>query len=259
MTHESRKRKKYARPAVKEAIFEAKFNYNQDEYDIALPGQIFEQIKDVYPLKKNIKHQTIVLGTTVNVPEFQKPFQAPLMQACKNDQSELVQVGPGIILANRLKYSTWEDFTPGIKAILEAYIKLAQPEYITRLGIRYINSFIFPQENINISDYFNLGINTPPTFAETYGLHLSFLHKLKSVNDKSGPVFNVATKFLTQPLNPDEVGNKFTLDIDCFIQTEGPPLTSHILAIATQAHDTLEEVFESIITDKCRDFMGVTE
>src|SRR5579862_6886455 len=97
-------KRKYKKPAIREAIIEAKFNY--DGFDGAVPGQIFEQIKQDYPNKEDIKHQVLFLeqdGAVNASPSF---IQAPLMRARKEDNSELLQFGPGIVVANKLIYST---------------------------------------------------------------------------------------------------------------------------------------------------------
>src|SRR3990167_6953554 len=98
-------KKRYKKPAVKEAIFEAKFDH--ENFDSAVPGQIFEQIKSNYPKKQDIIHERVFLEKESTEASSSLPLiiQAPLMRAKKEDGSELLQFGPGIALANRFKYS----------------------------------------------------------------------------------------------------------------------------------------------------------
>lgn len=249
------KKRKYKKPAVQEAIFEAKFSY--DSFDAALPGQVFERLRNNYPKKKNLELVTLVLGASDFLAKPSLPPQAPVMQAWKSDDSELIQVGPGIAVANRVKYSTWEDFLPGINSVLNAYISSANPRYLTRLGTRYINRFIIPHDKVNMGEYFNLGVSIPTTFENLQGMDITFLHRLQSVTDPNGPEFEIRTKFVTDALRPGETGNGFILDIDCYHSKEIIPNIESIKSLATQAHDTLEEVFESLITDKTRLLMEV--
>ncbi len=248
-------RRKYKRPAVQEAIFEAKFGH--DNFDVTTPGQIFEKIKNTYPKKHDIKHIPVYLDNSENLRQAPFLLQAPLMQARKEDDSELLQVGPGITVANQLKYSSWENFTPAIRAILNAYITLAKPKLVTRIGTRYINSFLIPEEKINIIDYFNLGIQIPPSLSQFQGFDLTFVNKIKNVAGHSCPDFETRTKFFTNTLKPDETGNKLILDIDCYVALPYQPNIEKIILLATEAHHTLEMVFESIITEKTRSFMGI--
>ena len=110
----------YKNPAIKETIFEAKFNY--DSFDSAAVGQIFEQIKWEYTNKQDIKHELIFLEKDISAqPSSLPPIQAPLMRARNEENSELLQFGPGIVVSNRFKYIAWEDFLPAIKKITHAY------------------------------------------------------------------------------------------------------------------------------------------
>lgn len=249
-------RRKYKKPSIQEAIFEAKFNYDTD-FSVTTPGEIFEKVKNNYPKKQDIKHVPIYLDNPDNIQQPPFLIQVPLIQARKEDDSELLQVGPGIAVANRLKYSSWEDFIPAIRTILEVYLVSAKPKMVTRIGTRYINSFLIPQENINIIDYFNLGIQIPSTLSQLQGFDLTFVNKIKSVADKDGPDFDIRTKFFTDTLKPSEIGNKLILDIDCYIAKEFDPNIEKIISLATQAHHTLEMVFENIITEKTRGLMEV--
>ncbi len=247
-------RRKYKKPAIQEAIFEAKFNY--DSFDFAVPGQIFEKIKSEYPNKQDIKHEFFFLETDKAIcPSSAPTIQAPLMRARKIDNSELLQFGPGIAVANKLKYSTWEDFIPSIKKIVSAYLDAAKPLTLTRVGMRYINSFLTPELATNISDYFKIVIDVPDSLANLNGFNLLLTNTIKT--SESAPIFTVKTKFLTDALNPGESGNKFILDIDCFTIPNIIPDIDNIITLASQAHDTLGEFFENLITDKTRALMEV--
>jgi uncharacterized protein (TIGR04255 family) len=248
-------KKKYKKPAVQEAIVEAKFQY--ERFDAALPGQVFERIRTQFPRKKNLELVTIVLGAAETVTKPSLPPQAPVMQAWKEDESELVQFGPGIVAANRLKYTSWEEFLPAIRAILEAYISVAEPQFLTRLGTRYINRFLIPDKNVNLNDYFQIGVSVPNTFQNLQGFDLTFLHRLHGPTGISASEFEIRTKFITDALKPGEIGTRFILDIDCYCLREITPNIDAIVSLATEAHDTLETIFESLLTDRTRHLMEI--
>lgn len=246
-------KKVYKRPAIQEAIFEAKFD-NIDNFDAAMPGQVYERIREKYPLKQDIKYHIFSLG--VANENFSAPkIQNPLLQAKKEDGSELVQVGPGIAVANRIKYSSWEDFTFAIKTILDAYISITEPLVITRLGVRYINSFIVPKNNIKITDYFNVGVQIPSILDKLEAFDWAFVNLCKSRNQND---FKLKTRLFTASLLPNEDSNKFLLDLDCYTELSDIPRTEKIISLATQAHDEIiSKVFEEIITDSTRELMEV--
>jgi len=241
----------YKNPAIKEAIFEAKFNY--EGFDSVAPGQIYDQIKSAYPNKQDIKHELIFLEKDISAQHSPMPvIQAPLIRARNEANSELLQFGPGIITANRLKYTTWEDFLPSIKKITRAYLDVAKPQMTNRVGIRYINSFLIPESNTSIADYFKINIDIPDSMSMLNGFNLLLANTIEENED----LFNVRTKFLTDALAPNEQGNKFILDIDCYMSLNTLVDIEKIISIANKAHDIVGDIFEKIITDETRALMG---
>jgi uncharacterized protein (TIGR04255 family) len=247
-------KRKYKTPAVREAIFEAKFNY--DSFDSAVPGQIFERIKENYPDKEDIKHELVFFERDRTNPPTTTPLiQAPLMRARRKDNSELLQFGPGIALANRFKYSTWDEFVPTIETIVKAYIDSAHPQTITRVGMRYVNSFLTPEETI-IPDYFKVDIQLPDNLKNLDGFNLILTNSIEA-NENQESTFQARTRFLTDALRPEEKGNRFILDIDCYVSLNRTPDIEHIISLATQAHYILGDIFENLITDKTRALMEI--
>lgn len=247
---------KYKRSPIQEAIFEARFSY--DCYDSTVPGQVFEKVKINYPKKKDIQQITLILGNSYTSEQSaNRPTQAPVLQAWKKNDSELIQIGPGIAVANHLNYINWENFIPAIREILDAYLTTATPKFLQRIGVRYINKFIIREENINFPEYFNLGIQLPETLRAMQGFDLTFIHK---PNDTSSEhVFEVRTKFMTTPLKPNEVGNGFILDLDCYLASTIELNLEQMIFVATQAHNIIGEVFESLLTDKTRHLMEIEQ
>lgn len=247
-------KRKYKNPAIKEAIFEAKFDY--DSFDSAAPGQIFEKIKSDYPHKQDIKHELVFLEKDVSIsPLSMHKIQAPLIRARNEENSELLQFGPGIAVANRLKYSTWESFAPSIKKITSAYLEIAKPQALTRVGMRYINSFLIPESDTNIFDYFKINIDIPNSLSTLSGFNLLLTNTIASED----LIFNVRTRFLTDALALNETGNKFILDIDCYVSPSSIPDIEQIISLADKAHNILGDIFEDIITDRTRVLMGVEQ
>ncbi len=248
-------RRKYNKPSIQEAIFEARFMH--DSFDTAIPGQIFEIIKNEFPIKQDIKHIPIYLDNvdSVSIPRF--PMHVPMMQARKADNSMLLQVGHGITVANNLKYSSWENFTPAIEAIVSAYVSTTTPQSVTRIATRYINNIFITEGNANIADYFNLGIQIPDLISNINAFELIVVNEFdRDVNGQASK-FNVKTRFLTEALKPGETGNRFILDIDCSTSVTFEPKINHILAYAQEAHNLLVEIFEATITNKTRDLLEI--
>lgn len=250
-------RQKYSKPAVQEAIFEAKFNV--EGFDSAVPGQIYERVKTKYPNKKDIKSVFFRLGAEgANQGTPPEAFrQRPVIQAINVDGSELIQVGPGIAVANRLIYTKWEEFIPAIETVLDAYISLANPKILKRFGVRYINNFQIKEDNINMIEYFNIGVKLPNKLGSMDGFDWNFLNTYPY---KNGQDFKVTIRLYTESQSSIEIGNKFLLDIDCSVESlEIIPKTKNIINLTEEAHKVVSDIFESIITNKTREIMGVNK
>nr|HAT8715410.1 TIGR04255 family protein [Legionella jordanis] len=243
------KKKRYQNPAIQEAIFEAKFSI--DNYDATIPGQIYEIIKGEYPHKADLyPNPFFILQGAQN-----QKAQIPIFQARNQDGYELVQLGAGIITANHLKYVSWDKFSKTIEKILTAYVDITNPELIQRIGVRYINSFHINEETVNLNDYFNLGLILPASLQHLQGFELTILNPPNK--DLSLSNIQSRTRFFTDSLPLNEVGSRFILDIDCFLEHTNDLQNKDILKRAEDAHDYLEYIFESIITDKTRQLMGI--
>lgn len=119
-------KRKYKKPAIQEAIFEAKFE--QYNFDNAVLGQIYDLVKTNYPTKHDIKHIPVLLDNSGTLfPPLLQQIEAPQLRAIKLDKSELIQFGPGIATANKLKYVSWDDFVVAINDVLKSYISIATP------------------------------------------------------------------------------------------------------------------------------------
>jgi uncharacterized protein (TIGR04255 family) len=240
------KKRRYLKPAIQEAIFEARFSI--DNYDSTTPGQIYNIIKREYPQKADIYPSPVF----IMLRGQNQKAQVPIFQAKNLAETELVQIGAGIITANHIKYVSWDQFSKTIEKISGAYVETTHPELIQRIGVRYINNFYINEESFNLNDYFNLGLVLPKSLRDLQGFDITVL------NVPNLP-FNIQsrTRFFTDSLRTLEVGSRFILDIDCFIEDTPELQNQDILKRAEEAHDYLEFIFESIITDKTRQLMGI--
>lgn len=244
-------RYKYEKAPVQEAIFEAKFSC--EDFDTALPGQFYEKVRSEFPEKNDLKAVMVTIGTASPLEDNQpSSLQTPLLQAWNAERSSCLQIGPGIIAANSLKYQEWESFTPAIKLLLNSYFEYAKPEISKRIGIRYINRFVIPENNVNLSEYFSIGISLPNTLVDSSAFDITLLKSTQFNN------YEITTKlrFASDFLKLGENGVVFLLDIDSFVVKNIPTDPKCILQIADFCHDYLENVFESILHDKTRNLLG---
>lgn len=243
-------RYQYKKAPLQEAIFEAKFSY--ENFDSALPGQFYEKVKTSFPDKNDLNVITIVVGTTSSQTDVQPTYpQIPLMQAWNAERSGCLQIGPGIITANEKKYQSWEKFTQSIKLLLNSYFDCIRPVIAKKIGIRCINRFLIPTDNVKLSDYFNIGLALPELLSGSSSFDITL------TKESSYDTYDLITKirFTTDPLKLGEAGVAFILDIDSFIVNNIPTDSKGILSIATLCHHHMKDLFESILNDKTRSLL----
>lgn len=242
-------RYKYARAPIQEAIFEAKFSI--ENFDSTMPGQFYDKVRHEFPEKNDVKVVTITLGTGMPGDQQSTP-QVPTMQSWNNERTGCLQIGPGIIAANILKYQNWENFTPIINLLLKSYFECARPKNAKRIGMRYINRFVIPEDNVKITDYFRIDFSLPETLADSNAFDLTIMK-----NSICNHV-DIVTKlrFASDSLKPNEKGVAFLLDIDSFVTNNIPLDSEGILQKVHLCHEILEEMFESILQDNVRVLLG---
>jgi uncharacterized protein (TIGR04255 family) len=97
-----------------------------------VPGEIHAQLKQIFP-----KYQELSRGFST-VPDIPMPF--PFHRFLASDEKRFIQSGPGLLSVNVLgDYGGFSGFLVLITQALKAYMDVAQPKTITRLGLRYVN------------------------------------------------------------------------------------------------------------------------
>lgn len=243
-------RYKYTKAPLLEAIFEAKFSHAS--FDSAIPGQFYEKIRSDYPEKNDLKLITIAIGTIPTQSEnIYSPPQLPSMQAWNKDKSSCLQIGPGIITANDKKYRSWEEFTPAINLLLQSYFECAKPLISKKVGVRCINRFLIPGDNVIISDFFCIGFALPNFLIESSAFDITlvqnFIHENYEINAK--------IRFATDTPKNEEKGIAFILDIESFVANDIPTEPKLLLEIASVCHLYLKDIFESILQNKMRELL----
>lgn len=222
-------RYRYEKHCIQEAIFEAKFSI--EHFDNTVPGLFYEKVRHEFPEKNDLKTITVTLGSS---PSDTPPIQAPIMQTWNDKRTTCLQLGPGIISANILNYSYqgWENFTYNVDMLLKNYLQSTHPQVTKRVGLRYINRFIFPEKNIVLSDYFNLNINLPDVVRNMNAFDLNIINNYNSKD------YEITTKlrFSSDALKPDEQGVALILDIDSFVINNIPVDYQEIMRITNLCH-----------------------
>lgn len=104
---------------------------------------------------------------TANASELSlKQTSSEIGYRCKkSDQSKLVIVTTmGFSFHQMRPYESWDIFHREARRLWDIYRSVVKPEYIQRLGLRYTNKIVIPEDHVNISDYLNVGVTVPEAF-----------------------------------------------------------------------------------------------
>jgi len=136
-----------------ESVCEFRFDPSSD-WDMTIPGRVFERIKDKFPERSPFKTYGVKLNpqqipiATIKEEEIIR-FKQP-------DGAAMVQVGRNLLAINRLQYSKWEDFRGLIIYVFENYKQFVGDSKISRIGLRYINRIALKNPQIDIGNIISL-------------------------------------------------------------------------------------------------------
>ncbi len=233
-------RRKYKKSPIIEALCEIHFSESQT--DSTLPGLLYEQIKDKYPLKEQISQNSFEIQFEQSGISSQKILQTPMMRFFNQDKSELIQVANNLLTVNRLiPYEDYESFVESIKTAIKKYVDVAQPKFVERIGLRYINHIFIPETLVNSDDYFAY---LPRIREHYFNIQLSL--ELKSFHDNHASFITIATI-------PNKNQGVFLLDIYDNLKKNQQIDLENIEQDLNESHENVERIFENVITDKTRE------
>jgi uncharacterized protein (TIGR04255 family) len=220
------------------------FRFGQSSgWDWTVPGRLHERIRDRFPLVRQVAAPAIVIGE----PGVRPPEQVERLQFVSQDGSRLVQSGPGLLSVNVLtRYPGWETFLDLIVDIFRHHADLLPRSQIQRIGLRYINRVDTkgkPETEFlaalpDIGKIFGSDVRT---FYERYDLNYS---------DPVGTlIFQTGTV-----LHPHQ---GLMIDLDFSRDDMGRPGEDELERWLGRAHDKIEEVFVSSLTERARDLLGL--
>jgi uncharacterized protein (TIGR04255 family) len=237
--------KKYRNPPIVEALCEFRFEPGVP-WDMAIPGLVYEKVRDRFPKRRQVRAVEISVAAGPGGIE-QQVVTTDRMQFLREDEKALIQVGPNLLAVNHLKpYPTWQEFLPLIRQGFDAYLEVANPKSIQRVGLRYINRIEIPGQRIQLEDYFEfrpfIGPNLPQDFGPfIVGIQVPYTDSRDMLRLQ---VANAAAE------TPDIVA--IMLDLDYFLAQPGGVSKEQVFQWIEVAHSRVEEVFEACITDRLR-------
>ena len=147
---------------------------------------------------------------------------------------------------SRIKpYTNWEEMFDEAKELWGMYSRIAQPEAVTRLAVRYINHINIPLPVDDLSKYFTASPNIPENIQ---GIISGFLSKVV-VYDQEIDVATNIVQALDKSAKPDK-HITVVLDIDSFKTGDFNVSNGEMWDIFANLHNTKNQIFFNSITDE---------
>jgi len=241
-------RKRYKNSPIIEAVCEIQFE-EHSPWDGTTPGLVYEKVKSMFPIRRQATR--ITLGVTATSEEVGPQLGTiQLTQFFRKDEKALIQVGPNVLSINVLKpYPSWRKFLPLINKGLTAYLDVAEPQSIQRIGLRYINHINISSQSIKLEDYFEFRPFVGPNLPQDYG---AFGLGIQIPYQDSKDMLSLQIGSLPNPnISVDQA--TLILSLDYYLLKPKSINLEEISSWVETAHTNIEDVFEACITQKLKD------
>lgn len=235
----------YKNPPLVEALCEFRFNQSSP-WDVTIFGNYYNRIQEEFPEKRQLQEVEMSLQDDERGITGGVKGGGIRMQFMRSDHSAMVQLAPHRLIINKLApYESWAVFKTLVQARLSDYQHIVEQALCQRVSLRYINRFDFPRDGFTVGTYYGQSDIFPPRL---YQAGDPFFLRLEI--PEIGETRLLITMGTIEPEKPARVS--VLLDID-YVMTEIPTLNeADLLAHLDQAHDQIEAVFESCLTDTLR-------
>jgi uncharacterized protein (TIGR04255 family) len=234
--------KRYEHDPIIEALCE--FHFSADSsWDSATIGLVYEQLKNIFPTRREI---TVITANLDTATGEQVVDRTPRMQFFSGDEKSLVQISKDFLAINQLKpYTTWKQFLPMIEHGVNAYKNVVPSAKIERIGLRYINTITFPTSEITLEDYFNFYPHVVDGISkQRIGINMS----VRSLYEDGRDILNTQLNTVGEAT--------IALDFDYVLLKPEQFTLDNYTDWLQIAHNHVEVAFESCITDTAKKTFG---
>jgi len=231
-------RRQYKNPPIQEALVE--FQFESREWNMTIPGRIHQELKGVYDGKP--LQQQLALG--FGGPEAGVSAIQPIgrVQIPNIARTKLVSIGQNVVSAHVLPpYPGWDSFRADVERTLAAYVRVAAPGAVRRIGLRYINKVTLPTDVADLRKYFS-GVATEPSIGIVP--RKSFVHRDEFFYDGGAQLL---LTFAQSPQEPEAL----LLDLDLVWGQKIDP--DEAMAVVDLLRERERAAFEQLITEDLRE------
>lgn len=237
-------RRKYLNSPLIEVLCE--INFKGAKSGSTIPGYFHKKIEHLYPHVQEGRRIFVENNEENASPKFTSEDSTRFLS---EDGKQVIQLSRDVLTINSLKggYSTFEAYLKVIGDAVAAYIEIAKPTEFERLRLRYINllSIESEEDRLSLEDYFNCYPNFP-LVEDAYSYEMQF--QVAPFNKKH----QLFAKITSNAVKEDDEAFTFAIDINNLYIHNNEPDINAILKIASDAHENIGRLFESIITERTR-------
>lgn len=239
---------RYKNAPIQEAICE--FHFEESEsWDSTYP--VYAEIRDQYPQKRTATAHGIGVEAEARAPRIHSEERTRFV---RDDERALIQVGPQFLSANRrAPYESWEEFRSVIQTGYAAYRDVVDPQGIEQVSLRYVNRIEIDEDELDLSDYFNLGISTGEGLPENY---FSFIVGFVSEFADGRDALRVQ---MTDAEAESDAAMAVLLDLQYSLRVPHEVPLDEVFDWIENAHEEVERGFEATITEPLRAQFGKIE
>lgn len=241
---------RYENPPIQEAICEFHFE-ERVSWDSTYPGLIYAKVREHFPEKRTATAHGIGIEAEASTARIRSEERTRFV---REDETALIQVGPQFLSANRLApYESWDEFREIIRTGYSAYCDVVEPSGIEGVSLRYVNRIVIEEEELDLSNYFNLGLRTGEELPDSY---FSFIAGFVSEFADGRDALRIQMTDADTDRD-DAIG--VLLDLQYSLRAPHSIDFGEVFEWLETAHDEIEEGFEGSIRESLRAQFGKIE
>jgi uncharacterized protein (TIGR04255 family) len=146
---------------------------------------------------------------------------------------------------NRLEpYTNWQELYTIAIELWQQYCKVASPETVTRIALRYINRIPLLSDQGRLDDYLRAAPSIPPELPQSIS---AFFSRITIHDDERHLAAHITQALEAVPATQKSV---LILDIDAFREVDIPPHDQEVMVILGQLRDFKNLIFFNYLTDE---------
>lgn len=237
----------YSNAPIIEAIIDFRVP-NHEKPNVSLLDQLYNNIKYVFPKKEMMYEGLIHIEKNENIDDYKVNTNEEMIgfRFTSEDGIRVFHASLNGFTYNRLKpYISWENFRDEAKMLWGIYRNICDPLLVSRIGLRFVNRFEFPDQTINLREYLLTSPEVGSGLEQTLSQFFMQLH-LPQTDLRCMLVINQSS----EGLNNQNTAN-IILDLDLFTEEQFKE-DQEIWSYLELLRERKNLAFEASITDLTR-------